>query len=111
MQWYSKLANALSTLTEGTIEYTHTKADITTSSTAALAANTDRKYTLLINISDTDIYLKADGNAAVVGRGIYLKANGGSYEMSPRIGNLTTAAIKGIHDGAGNKGLLVTEGE
>lgn len=111
MKWYSKLSAALESLTSGTVTYTHTKADIATSSTVALAANGARKYALFINNSDADIYLKADGNAAVVGRGICLKADGGSYEMSPRIGNLTTSVVRGIQNDADTKGLLVTEGE
>ncbi len=111
MKWYTKLATAMENLATGTIAYSHTKVDVATSSTQVLAVNTDRKYALFINDSDEDIYMKCDGNAAVVGRGIVLKAEGGSYEMSPRLGNLTTAAVRAIQGDAGTKGLLVVEGE
>ncbi len=111
MQWYSRMAAALQNLAHGTIVYSHTKVDVGTSSTSVLISNKERKYALFINNSDEDIYIKCDGNAAVVGRGIYLKAEGGSYEMSPRLGNLTTAAVRAIQGDAGTKGLLVTEGE
>jgi len=75
---------------------------------AVLAANTARLYALLINDSDTDIYLGIGVNA-VVNTGIRLNALGGSYEMSKREGNLTTAAIYAIV-AAGSKTLLVNEG-
>jgi len=111
MKWYTKLSAALEYLAIGTVDYNHTKVDVGDSSTQILAANADRKYALFINNSDEDIYMKADGAAAVVGRGIVLKADGGSFEMSPRLGNLTTSAVRGIHNDTGNKGLLVVEGE
>lgn len=78
-------------------------------STAVVAANTQRQYLLLVNDSDTDIYLKL-GEAAVVNQGIRLNANGGNFEMSSLVGNLYQGAINGIHAGAATKKLLVTEG-
>ena len=88
---------------------THTAVNVTTSSGAVLAANANRKYALLINDSDTTIYMKL-GAAAVVNQGIRLNANGGSYEMSTLFGNLYTGAIYGIHGGSGNKAILIVEG-
>lgn len=86
----------------------HTQPAIGASTTAALAANTSRKYVLLVNDSDSVIYIKI-GAAAVLNQGIRLNASGGSYEMSAIHGNLDTRAINGISSGAA-KVLLVTEG-
>ncbi len=74
----------------------------------ALAANTSRTYALLVNDSDTDIYLKL-GGTAVVNAGIRLNALGGSYEMSKQLGNLYTGVVNAICASA-SKTLLVTEG-
>jgi len=86
-----------------------TTASIGNTSTLALAANANRRYALLMNNSDTDIYLTI-GAAAVVGQGILLLSPAGAYEMSPKFGNLVSAAIYAVHGGTGNKSLLVTEG-
>lgn len=86
---------------------THTKATVGATTTAALAANADRKYALFINDSDATLYLKV-GVAAVMNEGIRLIA-GASYEMSYRIGNLDARAVNAI-SAAGNKLILVTEG-
>jgi len=75
----------------------------------ALAANTDRKYALFVNDSDTVIYLMI-GADAVANQGIRINASGGAYEMSAVNGNLDTRAINAISTGAG-KTLIVTEGE
>ena len=88
---------------------THTVISVTTSSSVALAANANRLYALLVNDSDTEIYIKL-GATAVANQGIRLNAFGGSYEMSAMLGNLYTGAINAIHAGTGNKVLLLTEG-
>ena len=88
---------------------THTAPTIGATSTAALAANANRLYALLVNDSDTPIYIKL-GATAVANQGIRLNANGGSYELSEKEGNLYTGAINAIHGGTGSKQLLVTEG-
>lgn len=88
---------------------THTAVNVAASDTAVIAANPSRAYLLLVNDSDTVIYIKL-GAAAVANQGIRLNANGGSYEMSAEAGNLYQGAVKGIHGGTGNKVLLVTEG-
>ena len=88
---------------------THTAVNVITSSGAVLAANANRKYALLVNDSDTTIYIKLNA-AAVVNQGIRLNANGGSYEMSTLFGNLYTGAIYGIHGGSGNKAILIVQG-
>jgi hypothetical protein len=76
-------------------------------SVAALAANTLRRWALLINDSDTAIYLMV-GATAVANQGIRLNANGGAYEMSPNNGNLDTSAINAISTAAGKTLLVVT---
>jgi len=87
---------------------THAAVTVGAATTAALAANANRKYALLINDSDTAIYIKFHA-AAVANQGIRLNASGGSYEMSAQQGNLDTRAINAISTGAG-KVLLVAEG-
>jgi hypothetical protein len=75
---------------------------------AILAANANRLYALVVNDSDTVVYL-ALGAAAALNTGIRLNANGGSYEMSAKLGNLYTGVINGI-SGVAGKVVLVTEG-
>ena len=87
----------------------HTAVNVTSTTGEVLAANTSRLYALLINDSDTVIYLKISATA-VANQGIRLNANGGSYEMSKKLGNLNTGAISGIHASTGNKVILVLEG-
>jgi hypothetical protein len=87
---------------------THTPITAAVNTTAALAANANRKYALLVNDSDEVIYIKL-GAEAVLNQGIRLNASGGSYEMSNSIGNLTTGAINCIST-SGGKILLATEG-
>ena len=87
---------------------THTPITAAATTTAALAANANRKYALLVNDSDEVIYIKL-GAEAVLNQGIRLNASGGSYEMSNSIGNLTTGAINCIST-SGGKILLATEG-
>jgi hypothetical protein len=85
----------------------HTAPVIGSSSTAALAAAATRKAALFVNDSDETIYLNIGGTAAA-NTGIRLNANGGSYEMSQELGNLSTAAITAIC-ASGSKTLLVTQ--
>lgn len=94
---------------EGPITPTHSEATVTTASGAALAANHSRRYALMINDSDTDIYIRL-GETAVANEGIRINAGGGSYSISPVHGNMFLGAINAIHGGTGNKVLLVLEG-
>lgn len=87
---------------------THSAYSVTNADTQALAANTQRSYLLIVNDSDTIIYI-ALGATAAVNTGIRLNANGGSYEMSRHLGNLYTGAIRAICAISG-KNLLFTEG-
>ena len=92
-----------------TVDYGHSNVSVGTSTTTIAAAKDKRRFLLLQNISDTDIDIKV-GAAAVAGEGIRVFANGGNFEMKPGNGNLSTAAVNGIHGGSGNKTMLVTEG-
>lgn len=109
----TRLNVTVGTEPSGSGEYTtatSTTINVATTSTIALASNANRLYALFVNNSDdTDIYLMI-GNDAVVGQGIRLNMGGGSYEVSKKLGNLTTAIVKAIHGGTGTKQLLVVEG-
>jgi len=87
---------------------THTAPTMGVASAVVLAANGSRLYGLIINDSDTLVYL-ALGVPAVVNQGIRLNPNGGSYEMSPKLGTLWLGQVNGISSVA-NKTVLVTEG-
>jgi hypothetical protein len=76
-----------------------TNATVGVASGAVLAANASRKGAIIVNDSNRVIYLGI-GAAAVVGSGIRLNANGGSYEISAL--NLSTQVINGIASVAGN---------
>lgn len=92
------------------ITLTHpTPLGVTTTSQQAVAANTNRQYLLLVNDSDTIIYVKV-GATAVANQGIRLNAGGGNYEMSQGADNVDTAAVNAIHGGTGTKTLLIAEG-
>jgi len=87
---------------------TNTAVSVADSSTTILSANDARKYALIVNDSDTTIYL-ALGAAAAVNRGIRINANGGAYEINWT--NLFKGAIYGIHAAAGvTKNVTVVEG-
>lgn len=92
-----------------TVTLAHTTASMGTSTAAVLAASSDRKYALIINDSDTVVYLKL-GAAAVANEGIRLTASGGSFEMSPQIGNLDQRAINGIIGSGSGKVVVVSQG-
>ena len=74
-----------------------TYATVGAASAEAVAAGATRRRLILINDSDSVIYLGI-GAAAVVGSGIRLNAAGGSYTMGP--GDNVTAAIYAISGGA-----------
>lgn len=78
-----------------------------TSTTELVAANVNRTYLLIQNDGATDVYLKF-GADAVVGEGIRLNANGGSYEVSDRNGNLDLREVDGISSSASD--CIITEG-
>jgi len=94
----------------GIVTPAHTKVSVGVASTTVIAANTSRKSLLIVNDSDTTVYLNLAGDAAVLNEGVRLNSGGSSYEMSAGLGNLVTGAIAGIHGGSGTKLLLITEG-
>lgn len=75
--------------------------------TEVSAANDDRKYLRILNMSDTAIYL-AVGADAVSGSGIYLAASGGLFVMN--VDNLSNEAVNAICSGSGKK-LIVQEAD
>ncbi len=79
---------------------------VTTSSQIVLAANEQRKYAIIINTSNTDVWLRL-GSSAVVGQGIFVAKNGFAYEIDQN--NLYVGNVYAIHDGAGLKVLSILE--
>ncbi|NLX57698.1 MAG: hypothetical protein GXY74_01260 [Phycisphaerae bacterium] len=82
------------------------KVDVTSAGRIALAANANRICAVLVNDSDTDLYIKLGANPAV-GTGIKLNAYGGSFAITAA--NLYTGVITAICASEEAKGLLVTE--
>lgn len=80
-----------------------------TGSVVVLQANPHRHSVLLVNDSDTVIYL-AKAPTAVLNAGIRLNANGGSYEdlMCGYDGSIYTGMYSAIN-AVGSKTLLVNE--
>jgi len=76
------------------------------SSTELVAANAARKYLAIVNDSDETVYISI-GETAVVGKGIRLNANGGSFEMDNS--NLSFKAVNGICS-SGDKNVTYQEG-
>jgi len=79
---------------------------IQVASTEVLAENPRRADAVFVNDSNQPIYL-ARGNPAVIGQGIRLNANGGSYEINRN--NLFLGVINAIAVG-GDKNLVWSEG-
>lgn len=73
----------------------HTVVTVGTTSVQLAAANLNRTYLLIINDSDTAVYLKF-GATAVANEGIRLNASGGSLEISEVNGNLDNRVVNGI---------------
>ena len=71
-------------------------------------ANNNRKDLEIVNDSDSNVYL-ARGNDAVVGSGILIIANGGSYSMDTQ--NLFLGYIAAIADGQDELNVTISEGE
>lgn len=76
-----------------------TAVSVGTASTSVLASNSSRTGLVLVNLSSNLISL-AFGVPAVLGSGITLNANGGTYEMDPNI--FSTAAVNAIAAGVGS---------
>ena len=78
---------------------------VTSTSGPILAFNSGRKYAVIVNDSDADIYL-ALGVTAVVNKGILIKAAGGSYEINAD--NMFRGVVNGV-TASGSKNVTVTE--
>lgn len=79
------------------------------SSTKVLAKNSDRKYALIVNLSDEVVFLKIGNSmSALLNEGIPIGPNRGSFEMSPHFGNLCQEDVYGIC-ASGNKLVAITE--
>jgi len=87
----------------------HISVDVGATTTVIIAANPERKWLLLVNDSDTPIWVNL-GAPAVAHEGIRINANGGNLELSAAQDCLYLGAVDGIHEAAGDKVCLVTEG-
>lgn len=74
--------------------------------TQIIAANTLRRHLIIVNDSDTTIFLGV-GAPAVLASGIRINAAGGVFTMDRM--NLATEAVNGIHGGVGNKAVTINE--
>lgn len=85
---------------------TNTFSTVGVASASALAANASRKTAVFVNDSANIIYLGL-GGAAVVGSGIRLNSNGGSYEINST--NMYRGQIFAIATGAASN-MTIIEG-
>lgn len=79
---------------------------VTTSSTEIIDANTKRKWCVLTNIGNQDVFIAA-GQTALVDKGALLGKRGGSIILDAS--NMTTEAINGIVSG-GSSTVMILEG-
>ena len=80
----------------------NTKVSVGSTSTTVLAANANRRFAVIVNDSDEDIYLNLSGTA-VINEGIRINANGGNY-----VEDIYTGIITGIC-ASGSKNVTITE--
>ena len=86
---------------------THSTYAVTTASTTAIAANSTRRYLLIQNNSDTDIYIHLTAGTVTTANGFKIAASGGSLDLTSY---QLTGAITAIHGGSGTKTLTFFEG-
>ncbi len=84
-----------------------TNVSVTASSTEIVAANTARKWLVLTNIGNRDVYM-AVGQTALDQKGALLGKGGGSIALG--VDMITTEAINGITS-AGSATVMILEGE
>ena len=84
--------------------------NVGTDSTEILNEDTSRRGAIIVNDSDTTIYL-AIGKTAVAHKGIRLNAEGGVLVIAQGTDIFSLEAINGIHAGTGNKVVTVQEFE
>jgi len=87
-----------------------TNISVTTSETEVLPARRTRKFIILQNVSDTDIYLDftSDTDALTTANGIKIEA-GDTMILDGLEGGAFTNAVTAIHGGSGAKSLRVQE--
>jgi hypothetical protein len=85
----------------------HVTVSVTSAGVLALPANPRRFYATLVNQSNVPIWIKL-GSMAAVDDGIYIAANGFSYEIDLR--NLWLGDIYAIHNSGGSKIMTIIEG-
>lgn len=78
--------------------------------TSIIVANPNRRYLLIVNNSDTTVFIRLADAPAIVNRGIPIAPNASSYEISIPNGNLYRGVIRANHGGVGDKLVLLTEG-
>ncbi len=76
--------------------------NVTTTSGTIVAANTSRRGLVIVNDSDTAMWV-AIGQTAVVNQGIRLNAKGGTLVLSRHGTLFSTELVAGIHAATGNK--------
>ena len=81
--------------------------NVTDTSAIILAANPNREYLCITNLTAESIFLSA-GNPAVLNSGWPILSAGASLEMFNGQ-NLTEEAIYAIHGGVGNKACAIQE--
>lgn len=85
---------------------THATGGVTTSSATVLASNTSRKYLIIQNVSDTDVWINiAGGTATAAAPSLKLIASTGVLIFET--GYVPTAAITAIHGGTGTKNISI----
>jgi hypothetical protein len=80
---------------------------VPTYSTTVLASNYARKYAIVVNVSDTDMWIRL-GTGVTVNSGIPVAKNFGSYEIVDE--NLYVGAITAVCSTI-NKTIVVVEGQ
>ena len=84
-----------------------TSVSVTSSSTEIVASNTARKWLVLTNIGNRDVYV-AVGQTALSQKGALLGKGGGSISLG--VDMITTEAINGITS-AGAAVVMILEGQ
>lgn len=107
MAWSDKVVTLVESIENklGSMVLAHSVVVVDLDTTQVAAANANRKYILLVNDSNETIYVKF-GEAAVVGEGIRLNSDGGTYVLD---GLIDTRVVNAICT-SGGKTILVTEG-
>lgn len=92
---------------------TYATTNVTTSWVKVLSANSRRKFAVITNASDTNMWLKLVAPGATptggAGTGNFLAANGFSYVIDND--NMWLGDVYCIHAGAGNKVAATEDGE